>query len=163
MVSRLQVAIRTGAVRNTTISMQSLVILGRDAKPQIILDFSFAHIAFRAVGPNGSISQHATNADGWPDQWTITTLPVPHSDSYPGNLFINFGDGTLHCVTTGIDSAGVPGGIYHHIRQSDGTWTFGELVLSGSTGANPQIGVSINGPVSVMWQGYSGERIYRVI
>jgi len=119
---------------------------GLGASPRIAVDQNDAgHVIFRGGNFGSYNAQHATNEQGGSNDWVVTTLTVPHPESYPGDIAVD-GIGRVHCMSSGSDGFGIPGPVYHHMRDETGDWLLGmvaspvdavEPVLALDTGNNP--------------------------
>ena len=129
---------------------------GLGAAPRVAMDGnSAAHIVFRGGNFGSYAARHATNEFGGGTEWVVSTLAVPHAESYPGDIAVDEFDG-VHCVSSGSDGFGIPGPVYYHHQSPGGTWSFGVPVTGGESAGNPVIALDSHGDPHVFALGING-------
>lgn len=129
---------------------------GLGAAPRMAVDNDDAgHVVFRGGDFGGYSAQHATNVQGGSDNWVVTTLSVPHAESYPGDVAVD-AEGGVHCVSSGSEGFGIPRPVYYHQRTPEGDWSFGTSVVGNSNAGEPVIALDSNGDPHVLCLEISG-------
>jgi hypothetical protein len=129
---------------------------GSGASPRVAVDENDAgHVVFRGGNFGGYMAQYATNQAGGNDDWTVTTLSVPHAESYPGDVAVD-ANGGVHCVSSGSEGFGIPRPVYYHYRTPEGAWSFGTVATGISNASEPVIALDATGHPHVMCLEISG-------
>lgn len=113
------------------------------------------HITFRGVVVGAYAAQHATNEALGEDNWIITTLQVPHAESYPGDVAVD-ANGGVHCVSQGSEGFGIPRQVYYHTRDTAGEWAFGTSVSGETNAGDGRVAVNSLSMPHCVWLEISG-------
>ncbi len=129
---------------------------GSGASPRVAVESNGAgHVVFRAASQNGYIVQHGTNEQLGGIGWALTTLVVPHAESYPGDIAVE-PDRTVHCVSQGSEGFGIPRPVYYHRRNPAGMWTMGIMASASENAGDPLVAFDTDGAPHTMWQELDG-------
>ncbi len=129
---------------------------GLGASPRIAVDQNDAgHVVFRGGNFGSYNAQHATNEQGGSNDWVVTTLTVPHPESYPGDIAAD-ANGGIYCVSSGSEGFGIPRPVYYHYRAPGGDWSFGTDASGNENAGEPIIALDPNGDPHVLSLQISG-------
>ncbi len=129
---------------------------GLGASPRIAVDGDDAgHVVFRGGNFGSYNAQHATNEVGGSNDWVVTTLQVPHPESYPGDIAVD-ANGGVYCVSSGSEGFGIPRPVYYHYRAPNGDWSFGIDASGDENAGEPIIALDPNGDPHVLSLQISG-------